>query len=527
MADRTASMSVDVDPSPGEVPAAREHVARVLATGPAGFVLLTMLAAAVICWPAAVALHELWTDTQSRSYTHGYLILLIALWLICRDAPGLASTRVRPVRPALAGVVVLSAAWLVSWRAGLQDLHLVMLPPLVLLELLTVFGWSVVLRVAFPVAFLYFALPLWSSLVGILQRMSVEATGVLIWCTGLPAYVEGDRVHVPAGVLHIEDGCSGLHFLIVGLAMAALYGELLKDSMRLRIRWLLLMGALAIVCNWLRIFVIVVAGYVTDMRGFLITVDHYWFGWLMFAAAFAIFLTIANRTTAGRTRAALRNDQLRGESRVGEVRWYATVVACSAVLPVSVYARDLLRSPLVPNVIAWRRAPQNWLGPRDKLSSSWSPEFHNATESGLREYTSSKGQWVQVFAVAYRTQEQGRELVAYDNDLLGAAGGLRALDARVVSAGASRWRETRVTDDGGNDSIIWSQYRIGARSFVVPVVSQLWYGVTALGAPPASSLVAMRTPCEHNGCDDARERLHSRVADLVPTLRVQGRGDSP
>ena len=171
-----------------------------------------------------------------------------------------------------------------------------MLPLLVFAALLAVLGWSVARILLFPLGFLYFALPLWGDLVGILQHLSVNATHALIWLTGLPAYMDGNFVRLPAGTLEIADGCSGLHFLIVGLAMAALYGELSRDSLLRRIAWLCLMGGLAIVANWLRIFVIVAAAYATEMKTFLVTVDHYWFGWLVFAATFAAFLWIANRS---------------------------------------------------------------------------------------------------------------------------------------------------------------------------------------------------------------------------------------
>jgi len=527
MADRTAALGIDVEPAvQPAVPRAWRHLEQALPSARAWIVLAIVSTTFLIYWPSALALHGLWTDTHSRTYTHGYLILFISLWLVARSGEVLDGAPVRPSPYALAAVVGISAVWLLSWRAGLQDLHLILLPLLILAEMLAVFGWTATLRAAFPIAFLYFALPLWGDVVGILQRMSVGATSGLIWGTGLPAFVEGNRVHVPSGVLEIEDGCSGLHYLIVGLALAALYGELCRHSLALRLRWLCLMGVLAIIGNWLRIFVIVITAYATDMQGFLIRVDHYWFGWLVFAAAFALFLGIAGRTArvreaerAGGTpveQASLSHKAgSQPKAAVVDPRWYVTAMVCACALPLAVYA-STLKSPVESGVVIhWPLAPAAWEGPKLETPSAWSPEFHNATTAAMRRYTGSSGQSIELFVVAYRTQEQGRELVTYDNALFGTQDALSLEQERVVRAGNSQWREATVVDRVGNESIILSQYRIADHPFVSPLASQLWYGLTALRAPQPSSLVAMRTPCESK-CDAARNRLEAFVPSLEP-----------
>src|SRR6202034_4470353 len=184
-----------------------------------------------------------------------------------------------PLPLALPALLLLSALWLIFWHAAVQDLYLVTLPLIILAALLASFGWAGVQVLWFPVCFILFAMPFWTDLVGILRPLSVRAVDALIWLTGLPAYMDGNAVRLPAGVLVIADGCSGVHFFMVGLAMAALFGELSRVSVRLRVIWLALMGALAVIAQWIRIFVIAVVAYATDMRSPLIA-DHYWLGWV-------------------------------------------------------------------------------------------------------------------------------------------------------------------------------------------------------------------------------------------------------
>src|SRR3954470_16947463 len=42
---------------------------------------------AVMCmyWPTTLALSQLWLDTNKTTYTHGFIVLAISLWLILRD----------------------------------------------------------------------------------------------------------------------------------------------------------------------------------------------------------------------------------------------------------------------------------------------------------------------------------------------------------------------------------------------------------------------------------------------------------
>jgi hypothetical protein len=43
------------------------------------------------------------------------------------------------------------------------------------------------------------------------------------------------------------------------------------------------------------VFLLVVIGYTTEMQHYFVRVDHYWFGWAIFAVAIAIYFAIARR----------------------------------------------------------------------------------------------------------------------------------------------------------------------------------------------------------------------------------------
>ena len=186
-------------------------------------------------------------------------------------------------------------------------------------------------------------MPLWGDINGIVQALSAKVTGALIWTTGIPAYMDGDFVRLPAGSIEIARSCSGLHELIVGLALAAIYGKLSGEPWRRRLQWLGLMGALSLMVNWVRIFTVVIAAYETDMRSSLVK-HHYWLGWWLFAFVFAAFLWWTGRP-APLHRAPSSDEDRRASAPPSDFTIggapLALTLAVLAVMPALAYGMDL------------------------------------------------------------------------------------------------------------------------------------------------------------------------------------------
>jgi exosortase len=484
-------------------------------------------AIAATYWPSVAALNGYWTDTTDHTYTHGYLVLLTSIWLMLRARKRLAGAPIRPVPAAWAIVLALSAAWLVFWRGAIQDAHLLLLPLLLFFALVATLGWRSARALLFPIGFLYFAMPVWSDINGILQHMSFVASGGMLRLTGIPADLKGDLIQLPAGTLEIAEGCSGLHFFIVGLTLAALYGELSGDPWRRRLLWVAMMGGLALIANWVRIYVVAIAAYLSDMRSSLVP-HHYWFGWAVFVVVFVGFLWLAGRMAdAWDRKHPVVTGQPATESPASEtypgIRRALLTLLCLAVLPTLSYAMAYSQSGAPAEVVIdWRAPPAGWRGPLPVLWSEWAPVYENASAKGQQRYLDEAGQPVEVFTAAYRDQRQGAKLLGYFNSLLGANGRLNFAGEGIVSSPAGGWRETTAVDTAGTPSLIWSRYRIGSRLFVDPRLSQLWYGIAALASRPVSSLTALRAVCRPD-CAAARIRLTTAAVELRPTLRLIAR----
>jgi len=478
-----------------------------------------LAAVALACAPSTLSLARQWLNFDDPGYTHGFALAAVFFWLVFRARYDLAATPARPAPLAYLGLLACALAWLVFWRASLQTLHELMLPVLVGLAVCAALGWRVARRLTIPIALLYFALPAWDVLTPLLQFVTIHAVGGMLALAGVPTHIEGTLLYVPEGVFEVVAACSGLNFLVAGLALATLFGEIHRDSTRVRIALVAAMAALAVVTNWLRVFVIVFAGHLTDMQHSLVRHGHYTVGWAIFTVAAVIFITLASRLPAAPEPSGAIH-----KAAAHPAYFPAACISAALVLAVIPAGRWLAQrngeTAAQQLVLTLPPGKQNWRGPMPLVGSSWRPVFMGA--QGVRQafYEGPSELEIEALAVTYLAQRQGAELVGYENSLSGSQLFISQA-ASAASAAGSAFREITVIDAQGKPSLIWSVYLLGSRRFVTPVLFQLGYGLGSLAAPLRSGLIAFRASCKPS-CDEARRSLERFVIDMGPEFeRIQ------
>ena len=468
--------------------------------------LLLLLACLVagICWPSTKVYYEQWTDFVNITYTHGWLILAVCVYLVWRERAALAAAPAAPWPLAQVALALSMLLWLVLHWASTEDLEITLVPAIYWLAVAAVFGWPLARLMIFPVAFFGFALPSWAQLGGLLQAITVLAVRGMLALTGPHAVISGDVIHIPNGSFVIEEGCSGLHFMIVGLAVAALHGELRRDRPRARVVQLALMAGLAMLANWIRVYTVIEAGYLSDMRSYLVSVSHYWFGWGVFAVALVVFFGVCARIDPP-VRAATSGPRGVGPAeRSIPLAGLGLVVVILASLPgVSLLLRRAHPAPPL-DVEPFLTLTAPWTALTPVGGSFWLPEVAGADDNDYLTVASPSGRTIEVFRSRFVDQSQGAELVGESTSLLGRHLSFR--DSRRVDSALGPFIETEAADPTGARSVVWSRYRVGDHFFVVPLAEQLWYGVSALTGHPPSELLALRAECRGD-CSEARELL--------------------
>lgn len=499
--ERSGVPSLELTTAAGRAPVSRIQNLRAL-----GAIALVVLGF-VLFWPTTSSLVEQWEDTVRRTYTHGYLIVALTLWLLWRNRSSWARGELRPSALAFGAVVSASIVWLIAYRAGIRIAHQALLPAMIFGAFVACYGWTAGRRNLLPFGFIYFAVPLWDTLNPLLQSASTFAVRMLLRTAGIPAFFSGNTFTLPSGSLEIAGGCSGLHFFVVGIAIAVLYGEINRDSPRTRVKLVVLAALLAMLTNWIRIFIIAVAAHLTEMQHYLVSEEHYSFGWVMFAGSMVIYFLIVRRWPVHEEPADEANT---ASPPTGAIVWQGAALALASlsIAPIWLLADD--------NVVAAEDLPQllpmrveGW-STESATRGDWQPVFIGA-DMFQRAAFSKESRTVEGVAALYADQHQGKELVGFNNSVLGESMNMKR---RAASAGTGQWMEMEAADWRGDRWLVWYAYRLDQQWYDRTLPMQIQYGVRSLTTAPLSAMVAFRTPCAGDDCSTARVALRELTASM-------------
>ncbi|HSN71458.1 MAG TPA: exosortase [Steroidobacteraceae bacterium] len=251
---------------------------------------LAILALTGLHW---LELFGLWNSTSTLG--HGWLLLGLVGWELWQRRTRLSRLRLGLDVGMLALLAAVIAVWAATIWLGLENLRLTMLPVLLVAALAVATGREGARVFAFPILLLLFATPVWFYVQPVLQQITIVVVGFLVRAVGITALIEGELITLPSGSLRIADSCSGVHQFVVAALIGTVYAWWHADEWRTRAKLVALACLIAVVTNWVRVFALVVVGYLSEMQHYLVQVDHYWFGWALFAVSITIFFVLARR----------------------------------------------------------------------------------------------------------------------------------------------------------------------------------------------------------------------------------------
>jgi EpsI family protein len=427
--------------------------------GPWTFVLSLGYVALVLwfSYPTLLSLHLRWVDF---GYSHGYLVLLLVAWLAVRASRESAG----PSAPSIGGLGVLALCLLGTLVAFASSVTLVaqlLLPPLWVAAISAVAGWRSASRFVLPFGYLYFAVPIWDLLNAPLQSLTVVAVSAWIGWADIPALIEGNRIHIPSGTFEVAGGCSGLHYFVVGLALAALCGLLHHERWKPRLALVLLAAALSLLANWVRVFSVILAGHLTEMQHFLIVKDHYYFGWALFFVFFVPVFLLDRRLQSSAGPVSFDTGPVVPRSSAG-VR--ALRAAGSVAVALGIWAQHQITAGpaheesavevVLPQVSGWAQ--------QEEWSGDTRPTFLGVTAEAARWYADGAAR-VGVYVGHYARQQQGREAIFHANRPEGASGEIvsRQQVAAVGSGGVELpFAALEVVDARGERRLVLSGLRV-------------------------------------------------------------------
>jgi len=233
--------------------------------------------------------------SQDDNYSHGFLIVPIALYFAWERRDRLMEA---PIKPSMLGLiaVILSVIVLAAGELG-AELFLTRISILGVIagSILFVLGWEHLRILFLPVAFLLLMIPIpaiiFNQIAFPLQLLASRFGETTLWAMQIPVLREGNVITLANTQLEVAEACSGIRSLISLLTLGIVYGYFMHPSVWVRTLLALATIPVAILANGFRVAGTGIAAHYYGpeaAEGFF----HTFSGWLVFLAAFAMLFVM-------------------------------------------------------------------------------------------------------------------------------------------------------------------------------------------------------------------------------------------
>ncbi|MFG6439508.1 exosortase A [Roseateles sp. LKC17W] len=418
---------------------------------------------------------------RSETFAHAWVVPPISAWLVWRLRAGLAPLQPWPALHWLWGLLPLGLLWLMGELAAANAATQFAVMGMFVLLVPALLGTEVARRIAFPLGFLFFAVPFGDFLTPWLMERTADFTVLALRATGIPVFREGLEFVIPSGSWSVVQACSGIRYLMASVMVGTLFAYLNYRSHTRR--WVFVGVAIVtpLVANWLRAYMIVMLGHLSG-NTLAVGVDHLIYGWVFFGVIMLAMFMIGARWSEPDAAPEPAPAVAPGVHAALSSRWSAAIAATVLLLVLpsvlrmhaderSAHGEPELVVPQLPGW-AWRAEPL----------ASWRPAFANAAATLHGRYEpEAGGDAIGVYIGYYRDQRPGRQLVTSVNSLVDVetdrdwSRTLSTLAVLDTDAGRLGWRvgELRgqaLSQVSGGGSLaprlrVWQIYWINGRPF--------------------------------------------------------------
>ena len=365
---------------------------------------------------------------RSDTFAHGFLVPPIVIWLVWRRHQMLADI---PPQPSYWGMLMFAGAafaWLLGDLVAVNAVAQLALVAMLVLLVPALLGFAVARAVLFPLAFMFFAVPIGEFAMPQLMVWTADFTVLALRLSGIPVLREGLQFVIPSGNWSVVEACSGVRYLIASLTVGTLFAYLNYQSAMRRVLFIVVSILVPVIANWARAYMIVMLGHLSSNK-IATGVDHLIYGWLFFGIVILLLFMIGAHWAEPEPSADASRD-LVAEKAVQPISGHTPAPSYWRAHRSYVLALVLLVAS--PHLARWAieasdRAAAPQLPAAPVLASAWSlapspvavfkPAFQNPSATINNTYQSHSKQ-VGLYMGYYRQQDYSRKLVSSDNVLV-------------------------------------------------------------------------------------------------------------
>ncbi len=371
------------------------------------------------------------TWLRSETYTHGFLIIPITIWLVWQKRALISSCPLTPNYLALIPLSLAGIAWMLGYLVDVLVVQQLALVSMLIASFLVVMGWRLFKILLFPLMFLFFAVPMGEGLVPALMEYTATVTVTLVKLTGIPVYRDGMFISLPSGNWSVVEACSGVRYLIASVTLGCLFAYINYSSYKKRLIFIVVSMIVPIVANGLRAYMIVMLGHLSGME-LAVGVDHLIYGWIFFGLVMLVLFSIGSiwRDPEPQGQESQDKDVLNGlgygqnfsATRPFEYKHLVASLIVTlmtiSLWPAWVYALNQLQYMDSYTEIHIPEGQKNWQAIEEK-SWEWTPRITRADREINQFYSSTQNnsETIGLHLAQYLEQKQGAEVVNSENKL--------------------------------------------------------------------------------------------------------------
>ena len=470
-------------------------------------IYLIILAVPALFYQTTFAMAEVWRVNET--FTHGFLIFPISLWLIWGKRQHLSRLYPAPEPLALIGTFLVLCLWLVSALIDVKVVMQLSMVTIILTLLWAVLGREIFFYLLFPFLFLLLSVPVGQGLIPVLMEFTANATVYLVKLTGIPIYQDGLYFVLPTGSWSVVEECSGVRYLIATVTLGVVYSYLTYATLKKRLIFIAFTIIVPIFANSLRAFMIVMLGHLSGME--LATgTDHLLYGWLFFGIIIFTMFYIGGFWRDPKSEFA--NSAPVSEQRQIDLRTASSLAISLVVISLFQLLYHQLQTsaadsqniasaiPAIELHGPWRRQPAN--------TPAWTPIIHQPDLTLSDAYVSGDDA-VQLDIGYFFTQRNGSEAISTSNRLVDPYGGdWKIVSSSVVDTNRFTVQETTIARSG-RKLLTWQWYRMGDLQTHSPYKAKMYEAfIRIVSGRTDGAFITLATPLNEDE-KAARNRLLS------------------
>jgi exosortase A len=475
-------------------------------------------------WSTAAGMVHIWYNFET--YTHGFIILPISLWLIWQKRHHLAAYTPQPMPAAVVLILFSLLAWSLARLTGVQVVEQASLIATIVIAVSSLLGWQVSKFLAFPLLFLFFAVPMGEDLIPPMMEFTATFTVEALKLTGIPVYRDGLWFSLPSGDWSVVEACSGVRYLIASATLGVMYAYITYHTLWKRLLFIAMSIIVPVIANGIRAYIIVMIGHLSSMK-YATGVDHLIYGWVFFGIVMFILFWIGSfwqeeqdppETVIPARKMTVKAVHL----KAGVI---TLLVLGATALTVGLTHRAEQLEVVTHGTFSAPPVAGDWVLEQEPVG--WS--LQHLPSDFVIEATYRRGaERANLLVVLFPRQTQGTEAISKGNQIadnlvrqvnLGRAGvSLGQVEVRV-----NRQRAIIPTaGSGSTEHLVWQWYHVAGRSLTNRYVGKGWEAISRLYPGRADGAwIAVSTPLEDIDTEASEQRLADFAEVVAPLLKQE------